>query len=268
MTTTIDDGVDVIPTPEKPDDNSPSSAAVPTPSATKSKVTFTPEQQEKIDTIVKEAMGRASREKTQEIVTLNSKLTDLERDLAEAKQAVQPDARTKEYQAVVAKLELKNEQALQELFDLHEHSKQMEASKDAEIARHKAASEDVHLRSAISNAASKVGFVNNEQVFELTHRFVRRDADTGQYRIYDPAGSVRLNAAYEPMTLEEYYTEFAASMPHMVRANARGGAGSVASVHLPKPQPKGFEVTQIFGSKSDSRLANDLARLTTKNTSG
>jgi len=230
------------------------------------KITFTPEQQARVDQIVKEAMGRAASDLRTDLTKVNSEKTQLEADLAAAKAAAKAATTTTEkkaanedvaaLQAQINEMKTANGKTQDEL----ERMRKITADKDTEIAKAKNESLDVRKQVAISNAAGKLGFVDVSQVADLTSKSVKFDEQRGRFVVYSSDGTERLNSSYEPMSLEEYYKEFADKNPHFVRGEAKGGTGSTQSTRSNSSASAKYEVGQIFGPKSNSQLANKLAQ--------
>ena len=78
--------------------------------------------------------------------------------------------------------------------------------------------------------------------------------------VVDDAGTPRLNADSEPMSVSEFFRDFSSKKLHLVRGNtipggnARGSDGSASSL------PPRIKVEEIFGPRSSSRAASDLMR--------
>lgn len=240
-----------------------------TSQATEEKVTFTPEQQARIDEIVKESMGRAGREKTQQaearVAELSTKVTTLEQELADAKQAVKT-AKTpgdkqaakedlEAVQAQMAEMKSASDSQRQEL----ERTKKLMSDREAELVKAKGEVSDVRKQSAIQSSASKFGFVDPNAVAKLTGDSIKYDDNLQRFVVYGDSGALKQNAAYEPMTLDEFYNDYAAKNPWTVRSDFKPGLGSSQSSKTALSGSK-YDVTQIFGKKSDSQLANALAK--------
>jgi hypothetical protein len=239
-----------------------------TTQATDEKVTFTPEQQARIDEIVREAMGRSGRAKTQEaeakVTELSTKVTTLEQELADAKQAVKTaktpvdkQAAKDELEAVqaqMAEVKAASELTRQQL----ERANKVAADKDIEIAKARGEVSDVRKQNAIQASASKFGFVDSNAIAKLTGDAVKFDEALGRFTVTGENGSEKLNSEYKPMTLDEFYNDYAAKNPWTVRSDFKSGAGSSQSGKTGLVGSK-FEITEIFGSKSNSQKANKLA---------
>ncbi len=127
------------------------SAADGKPAAAEKKVEFSPEQQEKIDQIVKEAMGRAGRAATAEAIAQRARADALAKDLLLQSKANAPDA--EESDKLRAQL----------------------ATKDRELEEVRAATAKQARDTAALRAAERQGFVSAEQALRLID--VPQDAD-------------------------------------------------------------------------------------------
>lgn len=232
---------------------------------TEEKVTFTVEQQARVDQIVREAMGRAGGEVRADLTRVTSEKAALEAELATAKAAAKAattPSEKKEAKADVEALqnqllEYKNAQATNQA-ELERIRKQI-ADKDAEIGRVKNDAVEIKKQVAMQIAAGKANFIEVGQATELTSKFVKFDETRNQFVVHSENGAERLNSSYEPMTLEEFYKEFADKNPHLVRGDAKGGAGSTQA-QRPGSVAGKYEMSQIFGPKSNGALANKLAK--------
>jgi seryl-tRNA synthetase len=231
----------------------------------KEKVTFTPEQQAKIDELIREAMGRAGKEHKQtadtlvgEVNTLKQQLRDAEAKVASASTKKEKDAANEDVEALRGQLnEFKNlaTQHQQEA----ERSKKLLVDKDKEIETHKNRALDTQKQFAMRDAASKVNFFDVQNVTKLTGDSISFDSDRSRFVVLNEQGQPRLNSAYEPMSLDEFYQEFAAKNPYMVRGDLKPGVGSTESQRSGLTNNGKYTVEQVFGKGSNSRLANDLA---------
>lgn len=229
------------------------------------KVEFSAEQQAKVNDLLKDAMGRAGKEARDKAVTLEADVTSAKAQLAQA-QADLAAARTagdkKEAKGEVAQLQAaidEMKRAQQGHLDEKNTLTKRLQDKDAEVTQARQEALNVRKTVAISKAASQINFVNNEVVAKLTESNIQWDADKNRFVVLADNGTQRVNSSYEPMTLEEYYTEFASQNPYLVRGDVKGGTGSSGSRNDVTRNGK-YEVTQIFGSKSNSKLATQLMK--------
>lgn len=230
------------------------------------KVTFTPEQQARVDAIVKESMGRAGGELRVSLEKVTAEKTQLEADLAAAKAAVKAAVTPLEKKAAKEDVDALNNQIVEmktiqttTQTDLERHRKLVQ-DKDAEIAKAKDETVQVKKQVAIQTAANKAGFVDVNIVSKLTDDLVKFDGTRGRFVVLNEQGTERLNSSYEPMSLEEFYKEYAANNPFLVKSDVKGGAGSSQNTRSNFAGSGKYEVTQIFGKTSNGALANKLAQ--------
>ena len=230
--------------------------------ATEDKIEFTDAQQTKVQSLIDAAVARvASKVRTEEGAKFTTLQTELATAKAEAAKAKTPTAKTEageEVAVLLAKIdEMKN--ASKATADAADRWKS-EAQNAAEQAK-AAKQETIGVRKevAITNAASKINFVNTEVVATLTRSQIHVDAETGKFSVQREDGQPRLNAAMEPMSLDEFYNDFAAKNPYLVRGDVKSGSGGSENARSTLTSNGKYEVAQIFGPKSDSRLANKLA---------
>jgi hypothetical protein len=231
------------------------------------KVEFTPEQQEKVNDLIKKAMGRAASDLRAENESIKSQLTSLQTELATAKsslsQAKTPEARADAaadvaaLQSQIAQMKDASKATQDEAKRWQDEAKQKQKEVDA------AKDEVLRVRKdvAITTAASKINFVNVDVVRKLTEDQIKWSDEYKQFVVLAESGGTRLDATLEkPMTLEHFFNDFAAKNKYLVRGDINPGTGSSESARNALSRDGKFEVTQIFGPKSSSRLANELAR--------
>jgi len=193
----------------------PAPTAPDTPPETKAKVEFTPEQQAKIDEIVKSAMGRAASETRQRLTQTQAELEQIKAERDRALAAVGPDATEAD------RLRVQLDQ---------------ERQRNVELT---AAQQRERLNNAVLMAASQEGFVSPHEALKLA-----------EVPTLDEQGN------FDATAVANAVHALAAKSPHLVKGTTRPGSGSGPSVSIPAPT---IEVNQVFGPKSDARLANRLA---------
>jgi hypothetical protein len=105
-----------------------------------------------------------------------------------------------------------------------EETKRTNAERERDEARNEAAS--IRKQVAIQNAASKQQFFDLSDVMSLTANKVVYNDDYKQFVVLGEDGKPRENAKLEPMSLDEFYADFAAKRPYLVKTDAVSGAGS------------------------------------------
>lgn len=220
------------------------------------KITFTPEQQAKVEELIREANGRATRPHKDAADKLKSDLdaskaalASLADELAGLK-TVKPD--------VVAGQREEMDRVKSDYERQLAHLKEVAAAGKKESEKHQAEFESLRRTNAITSAVGDIGFYKPEYVSALTESRVRFDSARGKFVVLNDQGTERMNSSFEPMSLKEYYQEFAAENPFLVKGTAATGVGSTQSAGL---SSNGIhKVEDIFGPKSNAKFANDLAK--------
>lgn len=231
----------------------------------KEKVTFDARQQEKVNELLREAQGRAGREARQEADTLKVELATLRTDLEAAKQAVKvakTPSEKKEANADLEALRLELEEVksaskagVAEL----ERLRASNVQKDLEVKSAKTATVETQKAVVLTSEAMKINPFEVDEVVNATKNSVKLNEDTGKWMVVDPnTGQPRLNSSFEPMSLGEFYAEYAAKKPYMVRGTAKAGANSTESTRFDVSGNGRYTVEQIFGPKSSGRDAQAL----------
>jgi hypothetical protein len=230
----------------------------PDPNPNPETVTFTDAQKARIDELIKSAMGRAAADTRTQLSEQTRKVAQLEDELKAAKAAAQksptPGAQgtVEELQRQIDEMKSARQTTVAEIDGLR---KQVTASE----ARAKQAEDNVlkeKKSNLINTFATKENFVNLRAVSTLTEGNIRWDATNSKWEVLNDEGQPRLNAAYEPMTVSEFFADFAEKNPYLVKGEVKPGSGSgPATVSTPTGR---FTVEQIFGKGSNAKLANDL----------
>jgi len=202
------------------------------------KIVFTPEQQVKVDLLLREAMGRAGNE-------ARATAARLQKELEAAKDAA------KEAETLRAELAaLKGERTgLESSLTL----------KDKEAKAAKAETIAVRKQNIIQAAAAALGFFNPQQVAQLTDKDVVWDSAKGKFIVVGEDGTERLGIDGNPLTVDGYYKEFASKNPHLVRGDVKPGVGSSENKIPYSTLGEKEKLAKLFGRGSDSRAANTLA---------
>ncbi len=200
------------------------------------KIEFTPEQQAKIDEIVKRVMGRAGFEARQALDAEKRRATQLENDLAAALE----NAPNKDEVEKIRQSKLESDKRLSSL-------------------------EDALIKEKKQNLVHQFGhdrFVDNQVVLAMTERNLRWDSSSQRFLVVNEDGSLRMNlSTLEPMSPAEFFTEFAREKPYMVKSDVKSGNGGTESNRSSFSNGKTtFSVDEVFGPKSDSRKASALMK--------
>lgn len=232
--------------------------------AENTKVTFDERQQARVDELIREAQGRASRELREQLTQTNDRMKQMEAELVEAKKQASNGRTAADRQEGAddverLRAEINEMKTVRKNFETEvERFKQQLGAKDKEVSEARTALLNERRNTAITNAASKLNFVNVGVVAKLTQDQVQWDENRNRFIVLNDQGTERMNAAYEPMSLDEFYAEYASKNPYLVRGDVKSGSGSSESRSALSRDGK-YAVEQIFGPKSDSRLANRLA---------
>lgn len=217
-------------------------------------ITFEPKQQEKVNQLIKDAQGRAAKELRQKLAAMEAEVTRLKGSTADPnanpdKGDPDPGKQDSEFKRI----------AEQRARELDAAKKEVEsARKDAEKARKAAI--NTEKRFVLTSAAAKQDFVDVNDAIALTDGAVVWDEDSSKFIVVNENGEPRLNAAFAPMSVDEFYADYATKKPHLVKSGARGGAGSTTSNRSALATGKGVPLEKVFGRDSDAGLANRIAK--------
>jgi len=227
------------------------------------KVEFTPEQQAKLQEIIDKAVGRNVAKVREEYA---AQKTALETQLAEAREAAKaaktPAAKADandEVELLRAQIEEMKSAGRTNMNEAERWKSEAQKTQERLRAAEDAAVQ-IRKENAIANAAQRVGFVDVDDVVALTSKNISWDAELGTFTVVNEKGQARMNAAYEPMTLDEFYADYAAKKKHLVRTDVLFGTGSSESSRAGLSGNGKVSVTDIFGKKSDAVKANRLAK--------
>lgn len=228
------------------------------------KVVFSPEQQVRLDEIVKEAQGRAAKELRVEAERSAAKVAELQEAMDKlladaAKNAKKSGDAPDEVEDLKSKIAEMKEASRGALAEVEKYRKQI-ADKDKAIEDSRRESDEIRKRIAITKAAETANFISPEDVYDLTSKHVKWNPESGKFVVVTESGTERLNASYEPMSLDEFYVDYASKKPFLVRGDAVSGVGSSESQRSALSVDGKHRVQDIFGKDSDSAKANALAR--------
>jgi hypothetical protein len=225
------------------------------------KVTFDERQQARVNELIREKQGEAAREIRAQNAELQRQMAEMQAQLAEAtkSQRKNPTAEGAEdieaLKNVISEMKSVTAQRDQEL----DRYKQQLSAKASEVEKTRQEMVNIRRGMAIRDAASKANFVDLNAVSKLTEDSVKWDDSKGRFLVVNPeTGTERMNAAFEPMSLDEFYTEYAARNPYLVRGEARGGAGSYENQRNGASMVGRYEVESVFGPKGNALIAAKL----------
>lgn len=224
------------------------------------KTQFTPEQQALVDSIVKNAMGRAGKEAKELAEAASKRAADLEKQLEDlttqlsSKSSSNSSKDLSDVDSLKAQIEeMQNaNKTLQQQFEAVRRQKE-----DTEKTLDKTKNEklEVQKRQFIKEAIAEHGFIDSDEVLALTDRYFKFDGNTVE--VVTEQGTPRLNTMYNPMSLKDFFVEYAAKKPHLVKSTHRSGTGASAS-GISSEMTGSFSPEKIFGKKSDAKSAQAL----------
>jgi hypothetical protein len=222
------------------------------------KVTYTEAQQAHLQTLIDAAVGRSSRQLRADLEIERTEKARVAAELATEKATKVTKTGTADEQTQAAKDEIERVKAGHQTA-LDAANAQI-AARDREVIKAKSEAASIRTEVAIQSAASKVPFVDLGVVLKLTKDQVQLDPETGRFTVVNEAGQPKLNSSFEPMSLEEFYNDFAAKNKYLVRGNVLPGTGSTESSRSTLSTNGRFEVAEIFGPKSSSAKASELMK--------
>jgi hypothetical protein len=207
-----------------------------TPEPKSAVVTFSEEQQAKLDAIVREAQGRSASD-------VRRKLAESEKQNSELREKLEAASPSTNAENLAAAKE-RAEKAERLASDLRN---EMASSKKEEL---------------ITRMSADRNFVDAGTVAAIVGDSLHYDSDTHTFSVVGKDGSPRMSTkTFQPMTPSELLDELAQTKSFLVKSDARGGSGAYGTDRSTLSNGRGqFEPAQIFGKKSSSKLANDLAR--------
>lgn len=236
------------------------------------KVTFDEAQQAKVNELIQEAMGRAGKEFKDKATQLSADLAAMkkqfddaaaERDALKTSSITDPSKGKDGDSEKLAQLQAKFD-ALKTSYDNQriqlETATTTLKTKDAEVVAAREEAVNTRKTVAIQGAASKIGFVDVSIVQKLVGDRISVDAESGKFVVLNEQGQPTLNAGFDRMGIEEFLTTFAKENPYLVKSRNVGGAGSTHDGRQDLSGNKQYAPEDIFGSKSDARLASKLAK--------
>ena len=108
----------------------------------------------------------------------------------------------------------------------------------------------------IAQEASKHGFIDVTTLQRLTRDNLKH-TDQGFVPV-DDAGNPMLNAAQDPMTVEEFFRDYGNKHAYLVRSSVKPGTGSSGSTGSALGSPR-YDIYKLFGPNSDASACNRLA---------
>lgn len=192
---------------------------------------FDEAQQAFIQELIDKRFGKVSSKHEQEIATLKSqfeqekqtlldelnKLKEGKGNEGKGKGGSNNDADKEQYTKLLDAEKQNTAQALQMKKDLEERLKQAEE-------RNRGILKDQAIRDA-ATSNQNYEFVDLKAVRKLTEDSIFWDEDSESWVIKEN-GVIKKNSSLLPMTLAEFYAEFASQHPYLVKGTTKAGAGS------------------------------------------
>ena len=202
------------------DANTPTTPSTEQQPTEPTKVTFSPEQQSKLNQVIKEVSARAGAEARAEAARLKA-----ENDQLRAQQ--EPDAEIRTRLSVAER----------------ERDSLRQANSEAAVMQ--------QIREAMGDQ-----WADSQLAADLLKQSVRMVE--GKPVVMAADGTPALNASFEAMTLREAAQQLAAAKPFLVRSTLKGGIGSLPA-SLPAFQTETAAVHALFGPQGDVERRNKLA---------
>ena len=192
------------------------------------KIEFSPEQQNKVDELIRESMGRAG-------------------SIAKATAAqAERDAATARAEALSLKAELATLKG-----DKEELARVTKTIQEENIK--------IRTGQVIQDAAAKLGFFNPSQLAKLVGDDLKWDG--AKFIVVGSDGSPRLGAdGTTPLSPDSFFQEYASQNPHLVRGEVKTGVGSREMTQPPhKTLGEKEQLAKLFGRGADAVACNRLA---------
>lgn len=192
--------------------------------------TFTDEQQQFINTIIDQRIGKtkAAADKARE-EAVSAAVAEKEAEIARLNEALKGkggstadlEAARAEMKALLDAEKARTQTATQWGKD-HETRANTLSAKLLETEKGQA------IREAM-DAQETFSFVDPKIVRQLVDASIVLDAESGNWVVKGENGQVRQNSSLQPMSVKEYMSEFAAQHPYLVKGQTKGGSGSAES---------------------------------------
>jgi len=188
------------------------------------KVEFTPEQQEHINRLFNQRFAKVAEKNDATLADLTTRLAAAEEAAKAVKKPV--DKSVDNADADEAKKQMK---ALLDAEKLRAaNAESIARAKDIEITKYLTENKKILKDQAIRDAAASMPtfeFHDLKLVQKLVEDDIEYDEDNSQW-VVKQNGVVKNNSSLTPMTLSEYFAEFAGARPFLVKGQVKGGAGS------------------------------------------
>jgi len=230
------------------------------------RIVFDERQQKKVNELIEQAMGRAGKEARTETAEIKARFSTLEDelkqarlDLVKAKTSSQKQEAGDDIKALESTIkEMQN--AHKTVTEDRDRALKAVQQKDLEVKRAETSALNIRKEIMLTQAANKINPFDVGAVVSLTENSIAWDAERARFMVVDPASQQpRLNSAFDQMTVDEFFAEYANKHPYMVKTGARPGTGSSDSSNLGAMGNGKFAPNLIFGKGSNSKLAAKLS---------
>lgn len=199
------------------------------------KLELTPEQQELVN---KQIAARLTRQEKQLTDQFNASKVQLDEQMRELTEQIEALKTTKTPVTDSDKLDTEEAKKAQikALIDAEVQKRTQTERKltDTSAERDRLANElkETRKRQAITEAMTGHGFQKPTDILKLTYDMVEYDETSKNYLVKEN-GVTKENASLEPMTLTEFYAEYATKNPGYVSSDAKSGVGSTPGSKQP-----------------------------------
>lgn len=195
-------------------------------SQAKKPVSFTAEQQEVINNLIN-AKYREAYEKAE------SKYKEAQEKApkAEPKQEAAPKTKDKPKDVDQELKSLQDKLAeAQKVIELNDLQQKMLQEKQKELLGNLEKEKQERMlerkRNTLLSAANKAGFIDPTIVQRLVEDSFSYDENSRAWKIHNESGQERWNKNLQPMSIEEFFEEYAEKHPYLVKGSNTGGTGA------------------------------------------
>jgi hypothetical protein len=109
----------------------------------------------------------------------------------------------------------------------------------------------------IAQESSKHGFIDVDTLQRWTRQNLRHNATTGSFEVIADDGTPVLNAAQEPISVTDFFADYASKKLWLVRGSVKSGGGGTSSSGTPAPTT--LPLSHYFGPGSNASAVNALS---------
>lgn len=209
------------------------------------KLTFTPEQQEKLNELIDKGYAKgftrakeeAKGEFTKLFETQEATIADLKAKFEEATKAAAENASAEKAPKVPPEEMQQLSTQVQTLRNTLMNVEKEKAELLNKVQSFDAVERDMKTRSAFEMAAADIAFIDANEEYQLLKERFGVDEQGEFFVKHEKTGRPVLNAHAEPMTLTEFLSDYAQRKPHKVKApDQRGGTGASETRQAPGSQ--------------------------------